>query len=145
MVGAGATLWQNAHWRALFGGFPPLAQGLHYGTVPMEKGLFLGFFTRRCLQGKTKLMFRGMQCKCLEAMSVLLGPRMSPPRCGRGVTRTVTNCYVTDAPWHEAKKGGVKCFTRTCPTENTAAGKPAWRSTTDISNTWYMWYGRSHP
>jgi len=41
---------------------------------------------------------------------------------------------------HEAqeREREMKCFTRTCPTKNTATGKAAWRSKTDISNTLYM-------
>ena len=51
MVGASATLRQSANWRALFEGFPPLAQVLNFLPAPMQKGVFLGFFTRSCLQG----------------------------------------------------------------------------------------------
>ena len=51
MDGVGATLRQSTNWRALFGGFSPLAQGLNCVPAPMQKGVFLGFFSRRCLQG----------------------------------------------------------------------------------------------
>ena len=51
MAGASATLGQSANWRALFGGFAPLARGLNWVPAPMQKELFLGFFTRSCLQG----------------------------------------------------------------------------------------------
>jgi len=50
-VGATATLRQSTNWRALFGGFPPLARLLHCGPALMEKGLFLWVFCRRSLQG----------------------------------------------------------------------------------------------
>ena len=51
MAGASVTLGQSAIWRALFEGFPPLAQVLNWLPAPMQKGVFLGFFTRSCLQG----------------------------------------------------------------------------------------------
>ena len=51
MVGASATLGQSTNWHALFEGFPPLARVMNWLTVPMKKGVFLGFFTRSCLQG----------------------------------------------------------------------------------------------
>ena len=41
----GDTLGQSTNWRALFGGFPPLARGQNWLVVPRPKGLFLGFFT----------------------------------------------------------------------------------------------------
>ena len=50
MVGAGETLRQSTNWCTLFGGFPPLARGLNWVPAPMQKELFLGFFTS-CLQG----------------------------------------------------------------------------------------------
>ena len=50
MAGASATLRQSANWRALFGGFSPLARGLNCVPAPMQKELFLGFFMS-CLQG----------------------------------------------------------------------------------------------
>ena len=51
MAGASATLRQSANWRALFEGFPPLARVLNWLPAPMQKGVFLGFSTRICLQG----------------------------------------------------------------------------------------------
>ena len=51
MVGASTTLGQSANWRALFEGFNPLARVLNWLPAPMQKGVFLGFFNRRCLQG----------------------------------------------------------------------------------------------
>ena len=51
MVGASATLRQSANWHALFGGFALLVQGLNRVPAPMQKELFLGFFSRSCLQG----------------------------------------------------------------------------------------------
>ena len=51
MAGVGATLRQSANWRALFEGFPPLARVLNRLPAPMQKGVFLGFFTSSCLQG----------------------------------------------------------------------------------------------
>ena len=51
MAGASATLGQSANCRTLFEGFPPLARVLNWLPAPMQKDVFLGFFTRRCLQG----------------------------------------------------------------------------------------------
>ena len=51
MANASATLGQSANWRALFEGFPPLARVMNWRPAPMQKGVFLGFFTRICLQG----------------------------------------------------------------------------------------------
>ena len=51
MAGASANLGQSANWRALFEGFPPLARVMNRLPTPMQKWVFLGFFTRSCLQG----------------------------------------------------------------------------------------------
>ena len=51
MASASATLRQSTNWRSLFELFPPLAQVLNWLPAPMQKGVFLGFFTRSCLQG----------------------------------------------------------------------------------------------
>ena len=51
MAGASANLGQSANWHALFEGFPPLAWVLNWMPEPMQKGVFLGFFTRIFLQG----------------------------------------------------------------------------------------------
>lgn len=56
-------------------------------------------FQQDMSSGQIKVMFRGMQSKCLEAMSLLIGPGMSPPRCGEGVVGTVKNVCVTNGKW----------------------------------------------
>ena len=48
--GAGDTLRPSASWHALFGGFPPLAQGLNWLVTPRPKGLFFGLFIGKFLQ-----------------------------------------------------------------------------------------------
>ena len=59
MAGASATLRQSTNWHALFEGFLPLARVLNWLLAPMQKGVFLGFFTRSCPQGN-EYMFKGM-------------------------------------------------------------------------------------
>jgi len=53
---------------------------------------------------------------------------MSPPKCGRGVIRTVRNSekllYKRCPLKHEARKR-ERGETRTCATENAAIGEPA--------------------
>ena len=51
MAGTSVTLGQSANWRTLFEGFPPLARVMNWLPALMQKGVFLGFFTRSCLQG----------------------------------------------------------------------------------------------
>ena len=74
MAGAGATLRKSANWRALFGGFAPLARGLKCVPAPMKKELFLGFCTRICLEGNESSCSEGCHesvfklCHCSQVM-----------------------------------------------------------------------------
>ena len=40
-------------------------------------------FLQEMSSGQMKFILRGIQCKCLQVMSLITGPAMSPPRCGR--------------------------------------------------------------
>ena len=58
-VGAIATLRQSANWRALFGGFPPLARAVHSEPTLMQKGLFFMGKLQEMSSGHVKLTLRG--------------------------------------------------------------------------------------
>ena len=67
-----------------------------------KRELFKGIL-QEMSSGHMKSILRGIQCKCFQVMSLLIGPGMSPPKCGRGVTGMVTNgdkllCNTNDPP-----------------------------------------------
>ena len=81
-------------------------------------------------------------------MTVFTGHIMGPPLCGTGNGRDGDKLLCNRCPLkHEAReRRGVKCFTRTCPTE----GPPSENLRIKIQlisqvHDVYIWYGRSHP
>ena len=74
MASASATLGQSANWPALFEGFPPFARVLNWLPALMQKGVFLGFFSRSCLQGNERTCSKGCHesvfksCLCSQVM-----------------------------------------------------------------------------
>ena len=69
----------------------PIGASNTLGNRANRKGELFKGFLQEMSSGHMKLILRGIQCKCFQVMSLLTGPRMSPPVCGRGVTGTVTN------------------------------------------------------
>ena len=54
--------------------------------------------------GHMKFILRGIQCKCFKVMSLLTGPGMSPPRCGRRGNRDGDKFLCNKCPLkHEAR------------------------------------------
>ena len=65
-----------------------------WNCTTRKRTIFMGILQKISL-GHMNFILRGIQCKCFQVMSLLTGPGMSPPRCGKEVTGTVTNCCVT--------------------------------------------------
>ena len=97
-------------------------------------------FCREMFLGQLKLIFRGMQWKYFQVLSLLTGHGMSPPVCRMGNGRDDEKFLCNRCPLkHEAReRERGEMLYENMPTENTAIGKPAERSTTDVLDTWYI-------
>ena len=67
------TLGQSANWHALFEGFSPLALVLNWLPAPMQKEVFLGFFTRRVF----RVMKAHVQRDVMKVFSSLISDHRS--------------------------------------------------------------------
>ena len=149
MVGAGAALWHSANWHALFGGFAPFGARAELWNHTNGKRAIFRVFCKEMSSGQWKLIFRGMQWKYFQVLSLLMGHRMSPPMCGMGNGRDGDKLLCNRCPLkHEARERerGVKCFTRTCrlktpPSENLRSEVQLMSQIHDI----YVRYGCNHP
>ena len=148
MAGASATLRQSANWHALFEGFPPLARVLNWLLALMKKVVFLGFFTRSCLQDNESSCSKRCHesgfksCRCSQVTEWAL------QLCGMGNCRDSDKLLCNRCPLkHEAQKRerGERLY------ENVSNWKNRRRKTCVEKYNWYlkymiyMWYGRSHP
>ena len=101
-----------------------------------KRVVFMGFL-QNMSSGKIKFILRGIQCKCFQVMSLLTGPEMSPPRCGRRGIRDGDKLLCNRCPLkHEARereRGEI-------PYKNMANRKHYRRKTCMEKYNWYLKY-----
>ena len=123
--------------RPLWGIFPLGARAELWNRANGKRAIFR-VFCREMSSGQWKLIFRGMQWKYFQVLSLLTGHRMIPPMCGMGNGRDGEKLLCNRCPLkHEAReRERGEMLYENMSTENIAFGKPVERSTTYVSDTW---------
>ena len=101
--------------RPLWRSSPIGASDTQWNCANGKRAIFMGIL-QKVSSGHMKYILKGIQCKCFQVMSLLTGPEISPPMCGKRGNRDGDKLLCNRCPLkHEARERGVKCFTRTWP------------------------------
>ena len=69
-----------------------------------KRAIFMGIL-QKVSSGHMKYILKGIQCKCFQVMSLLTGPGISPPMCGRMGKRDGDKLLCNRCPLnHEARE-----------------------------------------
>ena len=131
------TLRQSTSCRALFERFPPLARVLNWLPAPMQKGVFLGFFTRSCLQGNESSCSEGCHESGFKSCHYSQVTEWALQLCGMGNCRDGEKLLCNRCPLkHEAQKRerGEMLY------ENVSNWKHRHQKTCVEKYNWYLWY-----